>query len=124
MVRVLKGMKVHTFTTKLIQLNNSLPYFPPDPVGQMITVLSDDEVKKILFHAMNNTWRKKITKEWYNYLYRSIQEIPGFFERRVKNLETPAPLSRKKKKRNSVKRKAGLNMNFYVYRLTSHSKKK
>ena len=43
-----KTMKVRTFTTRLIQLNNYLPYFPPDCIGQMVTALPDDEVKEIL----------------------------------------------------------------------------
>ena len=67
-----KTMKVCTFTTRLIQLNNYLPYFPPDCVGQMVTALPDDEVKEILYHAMPNLWRKKMTEQGYNYLDRSI----------------------------------------------------
>ena len=61
---------------------------------------------------MPSLWRKKMTKQRYNYLDRSIQEISGFFETRVDNLETPAhppamkSLTIKKKKKNSKKRKA------------------
>ena len=105
-------MKVRTFTTRLIQLNNYLPYFPPNCIGQMVTALPDDEVKEILYHAIPNSWRKKMTEQGYNYLDRYIQEISGFFEIRVENLETPAPspavrsLTRNKKKENSKKRKA------------------
>ena len=40
---------------------------------------------------MPNSWRKKMTEQGYNYLDRSIQEMSGFFETRIKNLETPAP---------------------------------
>ena len=78
----------------------------------MVTALPDDEVKEILYHAMPNSWRKKMTEQGYNYLDRSIQEMLGFFETRVENLETPAPPpavrkpSRKKKKKNSKKREA------------------
>ena len=85
-----KPMKVRTFTTRLIQLNNYIPYIPPDYVGQMVTALPDHEVKKILYYTMNS-WRKKLTEQGYNYLDRSIQEISGFFEARVEYLETPAP---------------------------------
>ena len=84
-------MKVSTFTTRLIQLNNYLPYFPPDHVGQMVIALSDDEVKEIFCHAMPNLWREKNTIEGYNYLDRSILEKLGLFEIRVENLEPPAP---------------------------------
>ena len=54
-----KTMKVRTFTTRLIKLNNYLPYFPPDCVGQLVIALPDDEVEEILHHAMRNLWRKK-----------------------------------------------------------------
>ena len=107
-----KTMKVHTFTTRLIQLNNYLPYFPPDHVGQIVTALPDDEVKEILYNTMPNSWSKKTIKQGHNYLDRSIQEIPGFFETMVENLKIPAllpaikSLTRKKKKKNSKKWKA------------------
>ena len=51
-LRKSKTVKVCTFITKLIQLNNYLPYFPPDCIGQMVTALPDDEVKEILYHAI------------------------------------------------------------------------
>ena len=79
----------------------------------MVTALPDDEVKEILYHTMPYLQRKKITKQGYNCLERSIQEMPGFLETRVENLETPAPPSavrslpkKKKKKNTSKKRKA------------------
>ena len=76
----------------------------------MATALSDDEVKEILYHAMHNLWRKKMTEQDYNYLDKSIQEMSGFFETRVENLETPAPptavRSLTRKMKNSMKWKA------------------
>ena len=81
-----KKMKVYTFPTRPIQLNSYLLYFPPDHVGQIVTALPDDEVKEILYHAMPNLWRKKMTKQGYNYLDRSIQKMSGFFATRVENL--------------------------------------
>ena len=105
-----KTTKVRTFTTRLIPLNNYVPYFPPDCIGQMVTALPDNEVKEILYHAMPNSWRKKMTEQGYSYLDRSIQEMSGLFETRIENLETPATppavssLTRKKKK--SKNRKA------------------
>ena len=104
-----KTMKVRTFTTRLIQLNNYLPYLLPDYIGQLITALPDDEVKEMLYHTMLNSWRKKMTKQGNNHLEKSIQEMSGFFKTRVENLETLAlppalrSLSRKKKKKNSKK---------------------
>ena len=76
-----KTMKVYTLTTRLRELNYYLPYFPPDCVGQMITALPDDKVKEILNHPMPNSWRKKMTKQAYNYLDRSIQETSCFFQK-------------------------------------------
>ena len=103
-------MKVRTFTPRLIQLNNYFPYFPPDWVGQMVPALPDDEVKETFYHAMPNLWRKKMSKQECNCLDRSIQEVSGFFQTRVENLETPAPLpaarSLTRKRRNSKKQKA------------------
>ena len=73
-------MKVRTFTTRLIQLNNYLLYFPPDYIGQMVTALPDDEVKEFLYYVMPNSWRKKMTEQGYDYLDRSIQEMSGFLK--------------------------------------------
>ena len=59
---------------------------------------------------MHDLWRKKISKQGFNYLDRSIQEMAGFFETRAENLETSALLSAlrslPRKKKNSKKRKA------------------
>ena len=57
-------MKARSFTTELIQLNTYLPYFPPDLPGQLVTSLPDDEIKEILYHAMPNTWKKKMMIQW------------------------------------------------------------
>ena len=55
-------MKVRSFTTRLIQLNTYLPYFPPDRPGQLVTSLPDDDIKEILYHAMPNMWKKKMVE--------------------------------------------------------------
>ena len=54
-----KTKRVYTLITRLIKLNNYLPYFSLDCFGQMVTVLPDNDVKEILYHAMPNWWRKK-----------------------------------------------------------------
>ena len=107
-----KTMKVSTFTIKLIQPINYFPYFLPDYVGQMVIALSDDKIKKILYPVMPDLWRKKMIKQQYSYQERSIQEMLGFFERHVQNLETLArpraarSLHRKKIIKNSKKQKS------------------
>ena len=80
-------MKVRTFTTRLLQLNNYLAYFPPDHSGQPVAPLSEDKVKEILYHAMPNLWKKKMVEQGYNYLDGSIQNMAEFFETRIENLE-------------------------------------
>ena len=60
--------------------------------------------------SVTQSYWKKITKQGYNYLDGSIQEMSGFFETRVENLQTlapsPAVRSLTWKKKNSMKRKA------------------
>ena len=68
-------MNVCFFITGLIRLNNYFLHFPPDHLGQMTTALPENEVKQILYHAIPNTWRKKMTEQGHNYLDRSIQEM-------------------------------------------------
>ena len=47
-------IKVCTFTTKLVQLDNYLAYFFPDCSGQLVAPLSNVEVKEIIYQAMQN----------------------------------------------------------------------
>jgi len=86
-------MKVRSFTTRLIQLNTYLPYFPPDRPGQLVTSLPDDDIKEILYHAMPNTWKKKMIEQGYNYLDGPIHSMAEFFETRIENLEKSIPPS-------------------------------
>ena len=76
-------MKVRSFTTRLIQLNMYLQYFPPDRPGQLVTSLPDDDIKEILYHAMPNTWKKKMVEQGYNYLDGLIYSVAEFFKTRI-----------------------------------------
>ena len=80
-------MKVRTFATRLIQLNTYLAFFPPDRQGQAVDPFPEDDIKEILYHAMPNTWKKKMVEQGYNYLDSSVQQMIQFFESRVENLE-------------------------------------
>ena len=106
-----KTMKVCIFTARIIQQNNYLPYFPPDCVGYMVIALPGDEVKEILNYTIQNTWRKKMTKQGHYYLDRSIQDMSGFFETRIENLKTPASLPAVKKLPEKKKRETLRNRN-------------
>ena len=55
-------MKVRSFSTRLIQPNTYLPYFPPDRPDKLVTSLPDDDIKEILYHTMRNTWKKKMVE--------------------------------------------------------------
>ena len=76
------GMKVKAFSTRLVQLNEYLPFFPPETEGQEPSKLSDDDMKDILYHAMPNSWKQKMTE---------------FFVTRIENLETPVETKKGKK---------------------------
>ena len=80
-------MKARTFTTRLLQLNNYLTYFPPDRPGQPVAPPSEDKVKEIVYHAMPNSWKKKMVEQGPSYLDGSIQNMAEFFETRIENLE-------------------------------------
>ena len=100
------GMKVKAFTTRLVQLNEYLTYFPPDTAEQVVTKLSFDDLKEILYHAMPNSWKKKMTEQGFNYIAYPINEICDFFQTRCENLETQVETgSEKKKKKSNGKRK-------------------
>ena len=76
-------MKVWSFRTRLIQLNTYLLCFPPDHPGLLVTSLPDDDIKKILYRAMPNTWEKKMVEQGYNYLDGPIHSMAKFFENRI-----------------------------------------
>ena len=104
-------MKVRSFTTRLIQLNMYLPYFPPDLPGQLVTSLPDDDIEEILYHAMPNMWKKKLVEQGYNNLDGPIHSMVELFETRIENGEKSIPPSvpsrnRKKSKKGSKKRKS------------------
>ena len=44
-----------------------LPYFLSDRLGQLVTSFPDDDIKTILYHAMPNSWKKKMVEQGYNY---------------------------------------------------------
>ena len=83
-------MKTCFFTNSLAQLNNCLPYFPPDCMGQIVIDLTDEELKEIFCHIISNLWRKQMTKHG--------------FEIQVENLDAPASYVKKLYKKKKRKR--------------------
>ena len=104
-------MKLRLFTTRRIQLKMYLPYFPPYCPGHLVPSLLDDDIKEILYHAMSNTWKKKLVEQGYNFLDGPIHSMAELFKTRIENLEKSIPPSipsrdKKKSKKCSKKRKA------------------
>ena len=99
-------MKVRSFTTRLLQLNIHLPYFPQDCPGQLVTSLPDDDIKEILYYAMPNTWEKKMVGQEYNYLDGPIHSMEVFFETRIENLEKSIPPSVPSRNKKSSKKES------------------
>ena len=80
-------MKVHTFTTRLLQVNTYFAYFLPDHSGQPVAPLSEHKVKENIYQAMPNMWKKKMMEQGYNHVDGSIQNMEEFFEIRIENLD-------------------------------------
>ena len=97
-------MTVTTFPTRLIQLHTYLLHFWPDLPGQLVTFLLDDDIKEILYHAMPNTWEKKIVIQGYYYLDGSIHSMVEFFETKTENLEKSRKCFLKKQDEEQLKK--------------------
>ena len=85
--------------------------FLPDRPDQLVTFLPDDDIKAILYHAMPNTWKKKIVEQRYKHLDGPIHSTAEFFETGIENLEKSIPPSipsrnNRKNKKGFKKRKA------------------
>ena len=79
--------------TMLTKLHTYLPYFPPDQPGQLVTSLPDDDIKKILYHTMPNTWENKMVEQGYNYFNGVIHSMAEIFKTGIENLEKSIPPS-------------------------------
>ena len=95
-------MKVRTFTSRLIQLNTYLPHFPPDLLGQLVALLPDDDIKKILYHAIPKPWKKKIVEQRYNYLDGPIHSMAEFYETRIEKFRKIDPTKCSLKKQECI----------------------
>ena len=68
------------------------------------------DIKEILYHAMPNTWEKKIVEQGYNYLDGPVHSMAEFFETRIeilqKSIPPSVPSKNKKTKRKALIRQA------------------
>ena len=96
--------------TRLILLDMYLIYFLPDRPGQLVTSLTDDNVKAILYHSMRNMWKMKMVQYRNNFLDGPTHSMTELSESRIVNLEQSipprVPPSNKKNKEGSKKKKA------------------
>mgnify|MGYP000178994996 CR=1 FL=1 len=54
-------------------------------------------MKDILYYAMPDSWKQKMTEQGYNYIAHTLTEMTEFFETRIENLETPVETKKGKK---------------------------
>ena len=89
-----KSMELHSFISRLQELNDYLEEFSPDTEGQETVFLSTDEIMDIIYHSMPITWKKKMIEQGFNSVDSTVKEKTDCFETRVENLE-----SKKEKKK-------------------------
>ena len=78
-LRKTPDIKLCVFITNIIQVNTCLLYFLSDFLGQLVKPPPDDEINKILCHAMPNTTKKNMVEQGYNYLDGPIHSMAEFF---------------------------------------------
>ena len=54
-----RSMKLHSFMSRLQELNAYLEVFPPDTDGQETVPLPADEIMDIIYHSMPTTWKTR-----------------------------------------------------------------
>ena len=80
-------MKLHSFISRLQELNAYLEDFWPDTEGQEIAPLHAGEIMDIIYHYMPTTGENKMFEQGFNYADSTIKEMTDFFETRVENIE-------------------------------------
>ena len=56
-------MKLHSWISRLQELNAYLKDFPPDAEGQQTVPLPADEIMDIIYHAMPTMWKNKMIEQ-------------------------------------------------------------
>ena len=62
-----RNMKLHSFISRLQELNAYLEEFLPDTKGQETAPLPADEIMDIIYHSMPSTWKNKMIEQGFNY---------------------------------------------------------
>ena len=83
-----RSLKLHSFISRLQELNAYLADCPPDTVGQATISLSANKIMNIIHHSMLTTWENKMIEQVFNYADFTVKELTDFAETRVGNMET------------------------------------
>ena len=61
-------MKLHSFISRLQDLNTYLGVFSPDIEGQEIAPFPTDEIMEIIYYSMTATWKNRMIEQglYYN----------------------------------------------------------
>ena len=101
-----RNMKIRTLVSRIQELNDYLPSFPPSVAGTDPTKLPDDEVKEIIYNALPSSWQIAMSTQGFDHPNEAIKDIIGFCERYEILEEEPIPKSSKKESsKSSIKSK-------------------
>ena len=97
-----RSIKLHTFISRLQEMNDYLKEFLHDTPGQETKSLFTDEIMDIIYHFMPTIRKNKMIEQGINLANFTVKEITGFLQTRVENRE---PTEEKKKMYISTKNK-------------------
>ena len=71
-------MKLHSFISRLQELNAYLEEFPSDTEGQETAPPPADEIMDIIYHSMPTTWKNKMIEQSINQVDYAIKKMTTF----------------------------------------------
>jgi hypothetical protein len=74
-------MNVRKFVARIQEINNYLPFFPPQVPGEPIQKLDDDEVIDLMEFGVPRAWQKKMEEHNFDSTNTTIGEFLAFCER-------------------------------------------
>ena len=96
-----RDMKIRALVSRVQELNNYLPKFPPPAPETEPGKLPDDELKEIVYISLPSGWQVAMTTQGFDYPNETLQNIIGFCKR-YETLEDE-PIPRKKRAKESSK---------------------
>ena len=80
-------IKLHSFISRLQELNAYLEEIMADTDGQETAPLPANEIMDTIYHSMPTKWKNKIFDQGFYHADSTIKEMTDFFETRVEKLE-------------------------------------